>query len=200
MSLIRDLLPTLNNGQFLELLPLFSDERKRLFFHMTTEQAVSYREAILDENGSLLMRIFLGELAATQNGEPSLKHRKTGDASESGLRRHMEWENEDEREDLTASPSSNQLVPALVFHPVSCVPSKQYGLSTMELTKALKNQLQRFSDHVTKPINLERAGSKISVGTADEQKASFLRYGLQVFYFVFICLFSLQVCRLFSEH
>lgn len=179
MSLIREMLPLLNNGQFLGLLPLFSDETRRLFFCMTTEQAVSYREAILDENGSLLMRIFLGELAAMQNGlsapEPSLKHQKTGDASKSGLRQHMEWEKEDGHEDMTASPLSNQLVPALVFHPVSFVPSKQYGLSAMELTKALKNQLQRFTDHVTKPVNLERSGSKISHQTADEEKASFLR-------------------------
>ncbi len=66
MRLVREVLPLLNNGQFLELLPLFSDETKRLFFFMTVEQAVLYREAILQENGSLLMRIFLGELAALQ--------------------------------------------------------------------------------------------------------------------------------------
>jgi hypothetical protein len=85
MRRVREVLPTLNNGQFLELLPLFSDETKRLFFLMTVDQAVLYREAILQENGSLLMRIFLGELAVLQHGndgslsERPLKHRKTED-------------------------------------------------------------------------------------------------------------------------
>ena len=56
------------------------------------------------------------------------------------------------------------------------MPPKQYGLPFSELTKALKNQLTRFIDHVTKTINLDRSGSKISPETAEEQKATFLRY------------------------
>lgn len=181
MRLVREVLPTLNNGQFLELLPLFSDETKRLFFFMTVEQAVVYREAILAENGSLLMRIFLGELATVQREndvslhDRPLKHRKTRDRSDRGSKQCGENEIEDEGEDRTASPTRNQLIPELFFHPESRLPSKQYGLSTNDLTKALKNQLLRFVEHVTKAINLNRSGSKISLETAEEQKATFLR-------------------------
>ena len=178
MRLVREVLPLLNDGQFLELLPLFSDERKRLFFFMTVEQAVLYREAILQENGSLLMRIFLGELAALQHGNDGsfsdrpLKHRKT---DSDGSKQRVDDKKEREGEDRTVSPSKNQLIPELDFRPESRVPPKQYGLSFNDLTKALKNQLTRFIDHVTKTINLDRSGSKISPQTAEEQKATFLR-------------------------
>lgn len=90
MSLVRDMLPTLNNGQFVELLPLFSNENNRLFYLMTVEQAISYREAILEQHQSLLMRVFLGELQSRGNAvERPLKHARIG--------------GEDREDELTAS-------------------------------------------------------------------------------------------------
>lgn len=165
--LVRDVLPTLNNGQFIQLLPLFSDETNRLFYYMTIEQAVNYHDAILEEDRSLLMRVFLGELAAihrrNEGHERPLKHAKMG-----------------EEEDLTLSPApvapKAVLIPNLVFEPVSQIPPKQYGLSSQDLTRALTKQLNRFMDHVTKPINLERNGPKITQETAEEQRSTFLRY------------------------
>jgi hypothetical protein len=62
--LVRDVLGTLNGGQFRELSVLFSDAAKPLYFHMTVQQAVEYEDAVLQEHAGLLMRMFLAELKA----------------------------------------------------------------------------------------------------------------------------------------
>ena len=72
--LVRHILPTVNNGQFGELLPLFTDEARPLFYHMTVEQAVTYRTDILEADSSLLMRIFLGELSNVGGERPAKLH------------------------------------------------------------------------------------------------------------------------------
>jgi transposase-like protein len=42
--------------------------------------------------------------------------------------------------------------------------------------QAHAKQLLRFVDHMTRPINLERGGPKVSVSTAQEHNATMLRY------------------------
>ena len=172
MSLIRDALPMLNGGQFLELLPLFTDEQKRLFFFMTVEQAVTYREAIVKEDGTLLMQIFLGELAATQpegeSGRPS-KLRKTA--------RDAGWEGDEDT--MAPSPkklAKKELVPEITFNPEPQQVQKHYGLTKDETSKALQSQLTRYMVHMTKPINLDRKGAPIRATTVDEQQATFRRF------------------------
>ncbi len=60
--LVRDIISTLNGGQFRELSDLFSVEAKPLYFHMTVEQVVDNEDAILHEHTGLLMRVFLSAL------------------------------------------------------------------------------------------------------------------------------------------
>jgi len=177
--LVRDVLPKINGGQFGELLPRFTSEERPLYYHMTISQALRYRLDILEEDSSLLMRIFLGEVANTFCAERPTKRLKLCEDDDVV---HSSDGGSDQ--DATAgSPMKvvpgKQQIPALVFGEPPALTSKQYGVRPEQVGKGLKNQFLKFFDHVTRPINLERDGPKMSPSTANDQKGSFFRY---VFY------------------
>ncbi len=64
MALVRDIVSTVNKGQFAELAGLFSDRTKPLYFRMTVPQLLEHHEAVLQEHPGLLMRLFLSQLSS----------------------------------------------------------------------------------------------------------------------------------------
>ncbi len=148
--LVRDVLGTLNGGQFRELAVMFADEAKPLYFHMTVQQAVEYEDAILREHTGLLMQMFLSELKP--------------DAVRSDKRQKRE-EN-----------VGIQQVTRLTLGSVAPSTLKQYGMRHDKISKPFAKQFLRYVEHMTRPINLDRAGPKVSIKTAEEHKATVLRF------------------------
>jgi hypothetical protein len=148
-TVVRSIVGSLNNGQFQELSGLFCDATKPLYFHMSVDQAVEHREAVLREHTGLLMHLFL----ATLEKEFDLGRQET--------------------QPQTQEQRAPQQVSQLEFGAVTATRIKHYGLR--QPSKGLSRQLLRYVDHMVRPINLERAGAKVTQKTAEEHKETFLR-------------------------
>ncbi len=146
--LVRDIVDSVSGGQFQQLSGLFADDKNPLYFCMTLQQLLVHKDDVLHEHPGLLMRMFLSTVA--------------------------------ECETQTAAEKCNiskQKITQLTFSAVAPLMLKQYGLRLEDTSKVFAKQLARYLDHMSHPINLDRAGPRITDKTANEHVSSMLRLG-----------------------
>jgi hypothetical protein len=117
-----------------------------LYFCMTLQQLLIHRDSVLHEHPCLLMRVFLSTVA--------------------------ECESQTVAEKLNLCKQKTTL---LTFGAIAPLVLKQYGLRLEDTSKAFAKQLAHYLDHMSRPINLDRAGPRITDKTANEHVSSVLR-------------------------
>jgi hypothetical protein len=134
---------------------------------MRIDQLLEVQEVLLQQHSSLAMHLFVNEMSK----EEKQQREKDGDVvSPLPVKRRKVEDNLLEVcvNEQSEAPVVGQRIPAVVFGAVEEKSLKRYGLRPDQLTKVLVKQIEAYLDHMTRPINSERSGSKIKLQSVME--------------------------------